>query len=304
MIIATDSNRITILAQAKINLYLDILSRNADGYHNILSVMQSVGLADKLNIALLNNEEGICLSVDTTDVPSDKTNLAYKAAELFSEPLGYLPNVKIDIEKHIPVAGGLAGGSSDAAAVLRGLNILYKTNLNLDELCYLGKRLGADVPFCIKGGSMIAKGIGDILTPCDGLSENQWIVIACGGEKISTPAAYRALDIKYENFELKRDNKIQFDLLCDLLRRKRYNNLEQHRYNIFEEVVLPQHSIADKALYVLKESGAYAAFMSGSGPSVCGLFALKEMAEKAKDNLKTVLPVEVFVTQSAPTNND
>ena len=153
---------ITLSAYAKINLYLDILSRRENGYHNRQSIMQAVDLCDTVTMTRLADGEGIRVESSLADLPTDRRNLAYRAAERFSTLLGRIPDVAIRIEKRIPMAAGLGGGSADAAAVLRGLNRLYGTDAPVSRLCEIGAGLGADIPFCIVGGAMIAEGIGEI----------------------------------------------------------------------------------------------------------------------------------------------
>lgn len=295
---------VTLSARAKINLYLDILSRRENGYHNILSIMQSVALCDTVTLTARPKGSGILVETDIPDLPTDRRNLAYRAAEKFAEVLGYTPDVLIQITKRIPMSAGLAGGSADAAAVLRGLDLLCQTNLPQEQLCELGAALGADIPFCIAGGAMVTEGIGEILTPCDGLPESQWLVIACGGEGVSTPDAYRALDGTHGNFAAPHAPDPRFASLKTALSAGDTAAVGANMYNIFEEIVLPTHSVAAKLIDSMQASGASRAMMSGSGPSVFGLFATKEMAEEAAARIQHVLGIRAYVTHPAPQPNN
>lgn len=298
----TKEQTITLPARAKINLYLDILSRRENGYHNILSVMQSVGLCDTVTLTRLPQGSGIRVETDVPGLPCDRRNLAYRAAEKFAAILKREPDVHILVEKTIPMSAGLAGGSADAAAVIRGLNQLYGTGASREELCRLGATLGADIPFCIVGGAFITEGIGDVLTPCRALSEEQWLVIACGGEGVSTPDAYRALDDRYKYFRTPRKKGARFAALRSALEAGELTGVRENMYNIFEEVVLPTHSVAGKLIDSMKADGAQAAMMSGSGPSVFGLFATEQEANTAATNIDRIYGIRAFVTRPVPEN--
>jgi 4-diphosphocytidyl-2-C-methyl-D-erythritol kinase len=288
---------VTLLARAKINLYLDILSRRENGYHNIQSIMQTVDLCDTVTLTRRAPGEGIHIETDAEGLPNDRRNLAWRAAEQFSVLLGAVPDVSIRIEKRIPMAAGLGGGSADAAAVLRGLNRLYRTDVPTSELCELGSRLGADIPFCIVGGAMVAEGIGEILTPCHGLSERFFVTVACGGEGVSTPEAYGALDSMYGNFAKPRAVGAHFAPLHAALATDDLQKIGTHMFNIFEQAVLPTHSVAPRLLTAMRESGSVAAMMSGSGPSVFGLFAEEAMARTAAERIGNDLGIRAFVTR-------
>ena len=300
----SEANTVVLPARAKINLYLDILSRRENGYHNILSIMQSVGLCDTVTLTRLPAGSGIRVETDAAGLPTDRRNLAYRAAERFSAILGQSPDVRIVIEKRIPMAAGLAGGSADAAAVLRGLDLLYGTHAPRERLCELGAAMGADIPFCVVGGACIAEGIGDILTPCRALSADQWLVIACGGEGVSTPDAYRALDEAHGDFVLPREGVARFAALCTALRTGDMAGVRDHMYNIFEEAVLPTHSTAPRLIAAMRACGAQAAMMSGSGPSVFGLFADEATAARAAAHIQDTLAVPAFVTRPTAEHAD
>lgn len=290
---------LTLCARAKINIYLDILSRRENGYHNIQSIMQTVDLSDTVTLTRLPAGSGICVETDVPDLPTDRHNLAWRAAEHFAPLLGALPDVAIRIEKRIPMAAGLGGGSADAAAVLRGLNQLYDVHAPIEELCRIGAGFGADIPFCTVGGAMTVEGIGEILTPCKGLPEHLWLVVACGGEGVSTPAAYGELDRMYGNFAIPRKQEERFASLCRALERDDLPAIGAHMYNIFEQAVLPTHSTAPQLIAQMRRRGAIAAMMSGSGPSVFGLFEHQAAAREVAAGIAREMGIAVHVTRPA-----
>ena len=191
-------NALTLSAPAKINLTLDVLGRRADGYHDLRTIMQTVDLCD--TVTLERTGEGISLSLSDPALPTDRRNTVYAAAEAFFAALterGEAPfGVRIFVEKTIPQQAGMAGGSADAAAVLRGLNRLAGDPFSPDALCALGAEIGADVPFCVRGAAALATGIGEVLTPVPGLSDGVFIVVCKPPVGVSTGAAYAAVDAK------------------------------------------------------------------------------------------------------------
>lgn len=290
-------------AYAKINLFLDMIGRMENGYHEVCSVMQSVGLYDTISVAHLTRGKGIRLTSDCKALPCDRRNLAFRAAEAFREAFDVPCDVEIRIEKRIPMAAGMAGGSSDAAAVLRGLNRLFGLQKTTEELCALGMTLGADVPFCIRGGAALAGGIGEKLTSCTGLPSNLPMVVACGGEPVYTPAAYRALDEKYGDFAARRESTTaRCEALAGALRCGEVSAICGGLYNIFEEVVLPQHDVAPGVMAKMREMGARGVLMSGSGPSVFGIFDTPEAAQAAAGALRGAF--DVFAEAVYPVEAD
>lgn len=286
----TDKTKtVTLRAPAKINLFLDITGKRADGYHTIAGVMHTVGLWDDVTVSVFPREEGdapIRLSCSRPDLPTDSGNLGYRAAEAFLSAVGQGSDpefgISIHIEKRIPAAAGMAGGSTDAAAVLKGLNLLLGEPLNMEELCRVGLSLGADVPFCIVGGAQITHGVGEQLTPVRELPDCP-MVIACGGEGVSTPGAYRVLDQLFEDFDgrLYAPREERLAALVDALDKGDLSGVAASVYNIFEYAVLPRHSMAFPIKQLMQEHGATVALMSGSGPSVFGIFPTSEAAEQA-----------------------
>ncbi len=275
---------VTERGYAKINLHLDMVGRMPDGYHAVQTVMQTVSICDEVTV-LPREEEGFFATCNVEGVPSDEKNIAVRAAKLFCERTGLAFGGEIRIHKEIPMAAGMAGGSADGAAVLRALNRLCGQPLSVEELCALGARLGADVPFCIVGGAAYADGRGDVLHPFPGMPDCV-IVAACEGEGVSTPWGYGLLDRRYDNFSAESGYVPKgINGLKEALDASDLEAMCRQMYNIFEEPILSERPVAARVKELLLESGAMGAMMSGSGPSVFGVFAGEEEAEKAKDLL-------------------
>ena len=275
-------------AYAKINLCLDVTGRRENGYHEIDGVMQSVTLCDEISIAFEENDHTeIVLNAEGNDaMPTDERNLAYKAASRLLEAAEITGTVSIYIKKRIPMAGGLAGGSTDGAAVLRGLNRLLPTPLSVSRLCEIGSRLGADVPFCIVGGAMRTQGIGDLLTPVPSMPDC-YIVISRRGEGVSTPWAYGKLDELYDNFHGDATRpEANLDRLLSGLDRGDLSEICNTVYNIFEPVVSQLQSDVSVLREEMTRRGALTSRMSGSGPSVFGIFKNEASAESACEALR------------------
>ena len=274
-----------IPAYAKINLYLDVMDKRSDGFHNIKSVMHRVSLCDYVS-AEKSDKGGNIIFVNCGEapIPSGEGNLVWKAADKFFKHNNINNySVSFEIEKHIPISGGLAGGSTDAAAALVLLNELYETGLSIYELCEIGALVGSDVPFCIVGGTCITLGRGEELEALPaGLKLN--LVIAKAGDGVSTPAAYRAIDDKYcdgliEDFG-------DFNAVVSAVCSSDAEALANTMYNIFESVVIPVHPQAAKAKdFMLDCDGCMGAMLSGSGPSVFGIFKTADYASYACDKL-------------------
>lgn len=256
-------------AYAKINLFLDIESVRKDGYHDIISYMQSVSLCDTVVVEFSDSDSReICVTCDKDSVPCDESNLCYKAADIF--PNFTKGKIQIHITKRIPISAGLAGGSTDAAATLVALNQLFGNPCSAEELKEFGSRLGADVPFCIELGSCIAKGTGDRLSATTPMP-NYPIIIAKRGDGMSTPQAYRELDIKHDNFK----NYVPHIEQLNRLIHNEGASIEDYSlgfFNVFEEVVEPQRPYVTEIKKIMNENGAIASMMSGSGTSVFGIF--------------------------------
>ncbi|HHX57197.1 MAG TPA: 4-(cytidine 5'-diphospho)-2-C-methyl-D-erythritol kinase [Clostridiales bacterium] len=270
------NNTITLKAPAKINLFLDVTGVRNDGYHLIESVFQTISIFDIVTIKL--NKTGV-LTVSTNDitVPSNENNIAYKAAQKF---LKYINDDKIGvdiyIEKNIPNQAGLGGGSSDAAAVLNGLNSLLNVNLSYDELCKIAVELGADVPFFIKGGTAFAKGVGEILTPLSPILKLH-LVVAKGKGGISTAEAYKKIDNLYNSQHKKSETILQTIKSNDMI------ELPNHCFNIFEYVTELDDVFNIKK--TMLKNNALCSVMSGSGSAVFGIFADKDSAYECSNLL-------------------
>ena len=276
------------IAYAKINLHLDVLDRREDGFHSVRTVMQTVTLADEITVSVKpSRKREISLSlVGGGKLPTDSRNLAYKAAELFLDATLIDASVDIRLNKRIPVAAGLAGGSSDAAATLRALNRLYKKPLSEKRLLSIAAGLGSDVPFCLLGGTALCLGRGEIIErlPC-GLDLQ--LVVAIADEHVSTPMAYSRLDELYGNFAVPRNDDAD-EIFASLMASIDKRELETEKlFNIFENAVLPICCGAEDIKRRMIELGATHALMSGSGPSVFGIFENVGKAELAAAALKS-----------------
>lgn len=277
-----------IPAYAKINLYLDVMERREDGFHNIKSIMHTVSLCDYVSAEMSDlGGNVINITCGSFEIPSGEGNLVWKAAKAFFDHFGITDyNVSFNIEKNIPVSAGLAGGSTDAAAALKLLNELYGTNASVYELCRIGALIGSDVPFCVVGGTCLALGRGEELEYLPS-SLDLTFVIAKAGEGVSTPAAYKKIDEKYGE-SLSGD----FGNLESALRAVKDGNGEmivKNMYNTFESVVLDYHAEASKAKEImLSAEGSIGAMLSGSGPSVFGIFTDENAADKVKNTLASL----------------
>ncbi len=265
-------------AYAKINLFLDITDKRENGYHNIMSVMQTIDWSDIVKVE--KNVSGeILLYENSGELPCDHTNIAYKAASLFLEKTGIKTGITVTLEKRIPIAAGLAGGSADAAAVLRGCNSLFEFPLCKEELFSLAAQIGADVPFCLIGGTKIVRGIGEILEDAMPF-DDCFIVCAKLGDGVSTPEAYRILDERNNDFHAFSWNVGKWKILSEGLGKVDISRCCEGLYNIFESAILMMRPSVQKLKDLFEEHGGIA-MMSGSGPSVFGIFKNSIMAEKA-----------------------
>jgi 4-diphosphocytidyl-2-C-methyl-D-erythritol kinase len=275
-------------AAAKINLAIDVLRKRPDGYHDVSMIMQSVALYDTITVRALKGE--IKVTSNSDKIPSDKTNIAYKAAEYLKIKYNVKEGVHINIDKSIPVAAGLAGGSTDAALTLKLLNKAWDLRLSKNELLEAGKKLGSDVPFCIQGGTALAEGLGEKLTTLKGIPDCL-ILLAKPPVSISTKEVYEGL--KLEEVKQRPDIK-------DMIRCIDANDLEgiaANMCNVLETVTIkkcPQiQEIKDK----LVEYGAQGSMMSGSGPTVFGIFKDNASAYNAYDHIKDMVS-DVFVVRT------
>ena len=275
-----DSDSLCVHAHAKINLYLDVIGNRPDGYHEIETIFHSIGLHDDVIIRRRNNRN-IKVHCNHPQVPNDVRNLAYRAAKLLRDNTPDLSGVEIEIQKRIPVAAGLGGGSADAAAVLWGMNQLFDLGLTQSDLVGFGVQLGADVPFCILGGAALGCGIGEVLTPLLPLDE-AWLVLANPGFEVPTAWAYQRI-----NLSLTKPKKNVKILAC-CLRNGESPNFVTHLYNRLEVPVFAKYPVvAELKGKLAKCSGSYGALMSGSGATVFGLMQNRSQARLAASNFES-----------------
>lgn len=251
--------KLLVKAPAKINLTLDVLHKRQDGFHEVEMIMTTIDLADRLELTLLDSDKITILSHNRF-VPDDQRNLAYQAAKLLKERFNVKKGVAISIEKAIPVAAGLAGGSSDAAATLRGLNKLWNLGLSLEELAELGSEIGSDVSFCVYGGTAIAKGRGEKITQLPA-PPTCWIILAKPFIGVSTADVYRRLDLSTMN------HPQTSEMIAGIMEND-YHKVCQNVGNVLEEVTLNVHPEVAQIKDQMKRFGADAVLMSGSGPTV------------------------------------
>lgn len=274
--------QIKIKARAKINLTLDVIGKRPDGYHEVAMVMQTIDLYDQ--ITLTSTDGGIEVSANHPDIPLGPANLVYKAA-MVARPVGFSGGVHIHIEKNIPMAAGLAGGSADAAAVLKGLNRLWRLNRSLEDLLELGSCVGSDVPFCILGGTALATGRGEKLTPLKDAPE-MWLVLVKPSVGVSTKEVYSQFDAG--RVDRRPDNDIMIRALAAGDTRIVMENL----VNVLESVTLRLYPEVTWLKGRMLQAGAQAALMSGSGPTVFGIVPDLTAAEQVAERLKQEFPAD------------
>lgn len=281
--------QIELKALAKINLGLDVLGKRENGYHDVRMIMQSIYLYDDVKIEK-TEESGIFLETNLHFLPTDSSNIAYKAAQMLLEEFDISQGVKIGLNKHIPVAAGLAGGSSNAAAVLFGMNRLFALHLTQEELMERGVKLGADVPYCIMRGTVLAEGIGEQLHKLPAMPKCT-VLIAKPPVSVSTKMVYEALDAK----EILAHPDI--DGLIQGLEQGSLRRVASCMGNVLEDVTIPMYPVIDKIKEEMQACGALNAMMSGSGPTVFGLFENRADARKAQARIREkALAKQVFVT--------
>ncbi len=271
-------NSITIKAYGKINLALDVISKRDDGYHELNMIMQSIRLHDTLYIRK-NGKNSIDLKSNLPYIPLDHHNIVYKAVELFTKTYNINQGVFVNIYKQIPVSAGLAGGSANAAATIKGLNYLFNTALSLKDMMELGVKLGADVPYCIMMGTALSQGIGEILTPLKNMPPCSILLVK--------PAFNVSTKKVYENLKL--DSHISHPDIAAAVQAINNNNLldlGSHMGNVLESVTIKEHPSINNIKKLMVDNGALASLMSGSGPTVFGLFENHKTAEKAYHKIK------------------
>ncbi len=280
------SHELDVLAPAKVNLFLSVLGKRPDGLHDLVSVMQKIDLVDRIH--LRRQGTGISLCCPSSNLPEDSRNLAWKAARLFFDQTALDDSVEITLYKEIPVAAGLGGGSSDAAAVLLGLNALYSAGLGEEALRAMAAGLGADVPFFVTGmNTALATGTGTELQPIPG-AEGYWLVLVNPGISVSTRWVYENLLLTSEDnpFRLSGYSHVTEYALSLLAEAFARENSRHPLFNDLERVTVARHPVIGTIKGQLLTDGAIAALMSGSGPTVFGIFRQFELAEKSCDNFR------------------
>ena len=276
-------------ALAKINLGLDVLRRREDGYHEVCMVMQTLSLYDRIIIKKLEKQE-IQVKTNLFYVPENENNLVYQAAQILMDECDLKQGIYIDLQKFIPVAAGMAGGSSDAAAVLYGMNRMFRLNLSQQRLMEIGLKIGADVPYCVMRGTALAEGIGEKLTPLAPMPICKVLV--------AKPPICVSTKFVYENLTLYKDTEHpRIDLLIEGLREGNLKKIAAHMGNVLESVTIPHYPVIAQIREEMLHYGAINAMMSGSGPTVFGLFEEEAQAQKAYQSLREgSLAKQVYLT--------
>lgn len=270
--------KVELKALGKINLGLDVLGRRENGYHDVRMIMQTLYLYDNVTI-IKKKKPGIILETNFKFLPTDEHNIAWKAAQMLLEEFHIREGVKILLDKHIPVAAGMAGGSSNAAAVLFGMNQLFGLGLSQQELMDRGVKLGADVPYCIMRGTVLAEGIGEELTPLPPMPRC-YILIAKPPISVSTKMVYEKLDSK----EIEKHPDI--DGLIEGLEAQDLKKIAACMGNVLEKVTIEEYPVIAEIKESMLREGALGSMMSGSGPTVFGIFDDKHVAKEAMSSLK------------------
>ena len=268
-------DKIQLKALAKINLGLDVLRRREDGYHEVKMIMQTIGLHDDLEIRKTKTP-GIQVKTNLYYLPTNENNLVYKAAKLLMDEFQIQDGVSIQLKKRIPVAAGMAGGSSDGAAVLWGINQMYGLGLSMQALMERGVRLGADVPYCIQRGTALAEGIGEKLSVLPPMPKCT-ILIAKPGISVSTKFVYENLHAN----DLKPEQHPDVDSVIEAMRQKDLGLLCSRMGNVLETVTIPAYPVINEIKRTMIDNGAIGSMMSGSGPTVFGIFDSPVAAKQA-----------------------
>ena len=280
------STKYEALAPAKINLYLDVLSKMENGYHSIDSIMQSVSLFDKITLEISQADYGNEIEIVSSSekIPNDKSNIVYRVADAILKESGKNGlRCLFTIEKNIPIAAGMAGGSSDGAAAMKLLNEALGNPFTHSQLCSMGAKIGADIPFCLTGGTAICQGIGEKITPIIPLS-NVYVVCGIDSSNVSTPVAFKMLDDK---FGTSCTPSMDINKMIDAIKSKDLNKIGALLYHKFESVIVPNNKAVAEIKAIMLNCGALGALMSGSGPSVFGIFNDEISQRNAFNQLKT-----------------
>lgn len=283
------NNDISLKALAKINLGLDVVRRREDGYHEVRMIMQTIHLYDRLDI-IRTKEPGIQIQTNLSFLPVNENNLIYKAAKLLMDEFSITDGVSVKLDKRIPVAAGMAGGSTDAAAMLIGVNRLFSLGLTKRELMERGVQIGADVPYCIMRGTALAEGIGEALSPLPPMVKCP-VLIAKPSISVSTKFVYQ--NLKLDDTTIHPD----IDLMIEDIKAKNLHDIAAHMGNVLETVTIPNYPVIDEIKKHMLSHGAVGAMMSGSGPTVFGLFDDEDTAKKAYKAMRSShLARQVYLT--------
>ena len=283
------NNDISLKALAKINLGLDVVRRREDGYHEVRMIMQTIQLYDRLDIKR-TQEPGIQIQTNLSFLPVNENNLIYKAAKLLMDEFSITDGVSVKLDKRIPVAAGMAGGSTDAAAMRIGVNRLFSLGLTKRELMERGVQIGADVPYCIMRGTALAEGIGEALSPLPPMVKCP-VLIAKPSISVSTKFVYQ--NLKLDDTTIHPD----IDRLIDDIKAKNLHDIAAHMGNVLETVTIPNYPVIDEIKKHMLSNGAVGAMMSGSGPTVFGLFDDEDTAKKAYKAMRSShLARQVYLT--------
>lgn len=287
--------RVEERAYAKINIGLDVLRRRPDGYHEVKMIMQTVDICDVLTFTR-QERPGIVVTTDKEELPGDESNLIYKAARLVTETCSVREGIKIELQKRIPMAAGMAGGSTDAAAVFHGMNEMFGLGMDEDEMCALGVKIGADIPYCVKGGTALAEGIGEILTK---LPDAPACVVLVAKPDIDVSTKYVYENLHAESLEYHPD----IDGMRAAIEEGDLRGMAERMGNVLETVTVNAYPVIREIKEVMKKSGAWNALMSGSGPTVFGIFGEEEKARKAYNEIAQAnLAGQLFLTGWAERN--
>lgn len=282
---------IRLKARAKINLSLDVLGKRKDGYHDVRMVMQTIGIYDRLIITKIPEDE-IRIQSNLFYLPINENNLIYKAAKLLKDEFGFAGGVDVNLNKFIPVAAGMAGGSTDAASTLFGINKIYELGLSQNKLMELAVQIGADVPYCIMRGTALAEGIGEKLSRLKPVP-HMWIVVAKPPINISTKLVYEQLDIKNIS------NHPDINKMIQAINKESIEEIAANMGNVLEYVMIPLYPIIDSIKNDMLSHGAINAMMSGSGPTVFGIFPDERTALNCQAYLKLKKEAkQVYITET------
>lgn len=300
----------TLIAPAKINLHLEIIGMRPDNYHELVMIMQTIALADRVDLKSLSTDD-IILHCGHPNVPLDKTNLAYRAAELmqqeFPHAFAQYGGVEITLHKHIPIAAGLAGGSGNAAAVLVGIDLLWELGLTQADLQALGAKLGSDVPFCISGGTAIATGRGELISPLPSLEGIYVVLGKYRSLEVSTPWAYTAYRHEFGSEYAQepitfanRSQHVHSGPLVRAIAERDAVKIGRLLHNDLEQVVLPNYPLVKQLRTEFQRHNSLGTMMSGSGPTVFCLANSREQADQIYHQVRATITdpdLELFVTQ-------